>query len=137
MSASKAVVLQGVPTYNENGVASENGIIPGMLVQGVTTIAKHNVAGGVAARTFALERDEMGDALDVAYVIGDVVKVGSFSPGDVVNAVVASGANIAAGSFVESAGNGAVRVYAAGTRIGRAVETQAAAPATRLAIEIY
>jgi len=135
MSASKCVVLQGVPTYNEHGVASE-AITPGHLVQGVTTIAKHATAGGAAARTFALERDEMGDDINTAYAIGDVVKVGSFSPGDVVNAIVASGAAIAAGSFVESAGNGLLRVYAAGTRIGRAVETQGAT-STRLAVEIY
>ena len=136
MSASKAVVLQGVPTYNEHGVAGEAGITPGHLVQGVTTITKHSGAGTAAARTFALERDEMGDSLDVAYLVGDVVKVGSFAPGDVVNALIVSGA-ISAGSFLESAGNGQLKVYAAGVRIARAVEAGGASGAGRLAVEIY
>ena len=135
MSDSKAVVLQGLPIFNETGTASV-AITPGMLVQGVTAILKHATAGGVAARTFALERDELGDNLDVAYGVGDVVKVGSFSPGDVVNALVVSGA-ISAGSFVESAGNGYLRVYGSGVRVGRVLEDVGGGGSQRAAVEIY
>ena len=134
MSKSKVVTLQGVPIYNEHGVAAA-AITPGMLVQGVTSLTPHSTASGTAARTFALERDEMGDGIEVPYKIGDVVKVGSFAPGDVVNALVASGAAIAAGSFLESAGDGTLKV---GTTkpVARAVETQAAG-SLRLAAEIF
>lgn len=135
MSASKAVVLQGFPVYNENGVAGAS-VTPGMLVSGVDTIIPHGVAGGVAARTFALERDELGDTIDDAYATNDVVKVGSFAPGDVVNALLVSGA-LSAGTFLESNGNGYLKVYGSGVRVGRLVETFGSAGSGRAAVEIY
>jgi len=134
MSASKVVVLQGYPILNEHGVAAA-AIKPGMLVQGVATLTPHSAASGRAARTFALERDEMGDGIATDYAIGDVVKVGSFSPGDVVNAIVASGAVIANGSLLESNGDGTLKV---GTTlpVARAVEDHLVGT-IRLAAEIY
>lgn len=134
MSDSRVIVLQGNPILNENGVASE-AITPGMLVQGVTSIAKHSSAGGAAARTFALERDEMGSDIDTDYAIGDVVKIASCSPGDVVNALIVSGA-ISAGAFVESNGNGYLKAYGSGIRIGRVLESVGGGGASRAAIEL-
>ena len=131
MSESKVVVLQGYPILNEHGVAGAE-ITPGMLVAGVTVITPH--AGGRAARTFALERDEMGVGIDEPYAVGDVVKVGSFSPGDVVNALVVSGA-VQAGDFVESNGDGYVKAGNTAP-VGRAVENQIEG-SDRLAVEIY
>lgn len=120
--ASRAIVLQGHPIINEKGVAAEE-IIPGMLVEGVDSVERQDDAGGPATRTFALEQDMLGKDIDEVYAIGDQVQVGSFSPGDVVNALIASGQNITAGQFLEPAGNGTLRAYAAGTRIGRAMES--------------
>lgn len=134
MSESRVIVLQGNPILNENGVASEE-IIPGMLVQGVTAISKHASAGGVAARTFALERDYMGKTIDDAYEVGDVVKVASFAPGDVVNTLIVSGA-VQAGSFVESNGDGYLKVYGSGVRIGRVLEDVGGGGAQRAAVEL-
>ena len=135
MSDSRVIVLQGHPILNENGVASA-AITPGMLVQGVTSIAPHASAGGAAARTFALEREYMGDDIDTAYAVGDVVKVASFSPGDVVNALVVSGA-ISAGAFVESNGDGKLKVYGSGIRVGRVLEAVGGGGSQRAAVEIY
>jgi len=135
MSDSRVIVLQGNPIVNENGVATE-AITPGMLVQGVTSISKHSSAGGAAARTFALDRPYMGNDIDVAYAIGDVVKVASFAPGDVVNALIVSGA-ISAGSFVESNGDGYLKVYGSGVRVGRILEDAGSGGAGRAAVELY
>jgi hypothetical protein len=137
--ASKAIVLRGVPVQNEDGAAGESDIKPGMLVSGVTTIVKHATAGGATARNFALERDELGKDIDVAYALGDIVKVGSFAPGMRVNALIASGANITADTYMESAGNGRLRAFTSGTRIGRAVESvNATGPGdARLKVEVY
>lgn len=139
--ASKTVVLRGLPVYNEDGAASQADIIPGMLVQGVTSIAKHSTAGGATARNFACERDELGKDIDFAYPLGDIVKIGSFAPGHRVNALIGSGANITADTYMESAGNGLLRAFGSGTRIGRAVESKdnsgATAVTARLKVEVY
>lgn len=140
MSRNRVIMLRGEAIQNEEGVAGEAGIIPGMLVQGVTTILKHATAGGSARRTFAMERDEAGRDIDEAYEVDSVVKVGSFFPGQRVNTIIASGQNIAEGAALESAGDGTVKVFAAGVKIGYATEAvnNSAGPSyARLAMEVY
>lgn len=140
MSRNRVIMLRGEAIQNEEGVAGEAGIIPGMLVQGVTTILKHATAGGPARKTFAMERDEAGRDIDEAYEVDSVVKIGSFHAGQRVNAIIASGQNIAEGAALESAGDGTLRVLASGTRIGYAMEAvnNSAGPSyARLATEIY
>ena len=105
---SSAVILQGLPIYNEDGAAG-GAITPGMLVSGVSTVVAHATATGVHMRTFALEREEMGQGIDDAYATGDTVKVGAFAPGDVVNCIIPSGQNIAEGDILASNGDGKLR----------------------------
>lgn len=144
----RVIALLGVPIQNEDGKASEV-VKPGHLVKGVLTIAKQSTAGGPASRTFALERDELGKGIDDSYTdtagsanyaIGDYVKVGSFAPGMRVNALIASGQNIAEDSFLEPAGDGTLRAFSAGTRIGRAmsaVNNTAGPGDARISVELY
>jgi len=121
---------------NEDGAASE-AITPGMLVQGVSTISKQSNAGTDCARTFALEREEMGKGIDDAYAVGDQVKVGTFAPGDRVYALIASGQNITAGQYLEAAADGTLRAIASGTRIARSLDTTGAVTVlTRLRAEV-
>jgi hypothetical protein len=97
-----------------------------------TTIVPHATAGGVAPKCFAAERDEMGAGVDdsykhgyapaSAYAIGDSVKVLACAPGDRVW-LIASGQNIAINDRLESAGDGTLRKFAAGTILARALET--------------
>jgi hypothetical protein len=135
--ALKQVALKGEPIINEDGAASE-AITPGMLVAGVTSIAKFSTAGGPAPRNFALERDELGNDIDVDYASGDYVKIGSFRPGDHVYALIASGQDISADEWLEPADDGTVRAYASGTRIGRSLtEAGAVTALTRIIVEVY
>ena len=134
--ARNVIALLGEPVYNEDGAASE-AITPGHLVEGVTSIAKQNSAGGPATRTWALERDELGKDIDDDYASGDYVKVGSFAPGDRVYTWVASGVDVAADEFMEPAGDGTLRAYSAGTRIARALEAVTATADTRIRVEVY
>jgi hypothetical protein len=115
------IVLRGPAEYNEDGVAGE-AITPGALVSGVSTLVNHATAAGFAARAFACEREEMGKGIDTNYAVGDTVKVAVLPPGSRVNAILASGQTVAEGAFLESNGNGQLRVYAAGVRIARALE---------------
>jgi hypothetical protein len=137
--AKKVIALLGSPIVTEDGVAGTATIRPGMLVGGVSTIVPFNVAGGPAPRTFALERDELGKGIDELYASGDVVKVGSFAPGMHVNAIIASGQNIAEGAWLEPAADGTLRVLASGTRIARALEAVNATAVSwaRIRVEVY
>jgi hypothetical protein len=135
--ARRVITLKGVPHLDEDGAAGV-AITPGHLVQGVATIQLHASAGGVAAKRFALERDERGDDIDTAYAVGDYVKVGSYSAGDRVYPFLASGENVAADSFLESNGDGTLRAYAAGEIVGRALEAvNASGGVTRIRIEVF
>lgn len=134
----RTIALLGCPVLNEDGAASE-AITPGHLVKGVTSIAKQTATTGDLSRTFALERDEMGKGISTAYAIGDYVKVGAFHAGCHVYAIIASGQNIAADQYLESAGNGTLRAIASGARLGRALEAvnNSAGPGdARLRVEI-
>lgn len=142
--AKRTIALLGQPVYNEDGLAGE-AIKPGHLVDGVTTILKHASAGGACPRTFALERDELGQGLTGIdtnaggpdYAVGDTVKVGAFHPGQHVNAYIASGQNINENDRLESAGDGTLRVFSAGVILARALEDSGAVTdLTRIRVEI-
>ena len=137
--ARRVIALKGVPFVNEDGVAAE-AIKPGHLVSGVTSISLND--GDPCSRTFALERDELGDDIDEPYAVGDVVEVGSFYPGQRVYAWLASGQNVSEGEFLEPQTNGLLTAYSSGTRIARALEgVDASAPtdgiASRIRVEVY
>lgn len=137
--ARRVIALLGKPIINEDGVASA-AITPGHLVEGVTSVAKFSTAGGPAPRTFALERDELGDDIDVDYAADDNVKVGSFAPGMRVNALIASGENISEDQWLEPSDDGTLRAQSAGTRIARALEAvdNSAGPSeARIRVEVF
>lgn len=110
--ASKAVVLRGLPEYDEQDTASE-AITPGHLIQMSSgQWRKHANAGLNAAAIFAAERDELGNDMDVAYASGDRVKAVFPYKGCRINALIASGQNLTKGTYLESAGNGTLRALA-------------------------
>jgi hypothetical protein len=121
MAVKRSIVLRGSPIINEDGVTA-TAITPGTLVKGVTTIAAQDSDGGYAPRTLALERDEMGKDIDVAYASGDTVKVAAFKPGERALALIASGQNIAEDGHLESAGDGTLCAYGSGVVLARALE---------------
>jgi hypothetical protein len=108
--AKKTIALKGSPIVNEEDAALA-AITPGHLLEyAAGGVQKHSVAADNATPMFALERDELGDEIDVAYAEDDVVKVGVFHTGQRVYAFIASGQNIARGDYMESAGDGTLRV---------------------------
>lgn len=122
--AKRVIALLGHPIQNEDGAANE-AITPGMLItrNGSGLWIKHATAAAVPpCREYAMERDEMGNNIDVAYAIGDTVKAGAFSPGMRVNALIANGVNVGIGAKLESAGNGTLRAVTTGTAIAEALE---------------
>ena len=88
-------------------------ITPGHLLvrDGSGTVVVHATAAGRAAAMFARENDLKGDDITVAYISGDLVQMLFFPKGGEVNALVAASAPaIVVGDFLESAGDGTLRV---------------------------
>lgn len=138
--AKLTVILLGneLVTQNEDNAAAE-ALTPGHLINYDSNgdWVKHATAGGDTARRFALEREELGQDMNDDYAIRDTVKAGLCPRGVRVNAIIASGQNITKGNFLESAGNGTLRVLAAGTRLAQALESvNANTGAARLRVEI-
>lgn len=110
--ASKKIILQGHAIIDERFPASE-AITPGHLIElSGGQWRKHTGSATNAPPIFALEREELGLDIDTAYAIGDYVKAGRMSKPSKVNALIASGQNITANDYVESAGNGTLKKVA-------------------------
>lgn len=142
----RVVTLKGHPQVNEDGSATTT-IVPGYLVQGVSSVAPHATAGGNNPRAIALEKSEMGTGIDSTfsgtnsgtgspnYASGDKVKVGVFAPGMRFVGWINSGQVISENSFLESAGDGTFRIFGSGTVLARALEAVTASATTKIALE--
>jgi len=90
-------------------------ITPSMLLE-LTSAGKvqaHSSAGGNALPMFALENDLEGGGLGDNYATDDQVQVWIPGRGDIVDALLADGENAAIGSYLESNGDGYLKVHAA------------------------
>jgi len=96
-------------------------ITPGHLVEVSSTagdVVVHSTAGGTAIAMFALEDEGQGKTITQAYADNNEVRCGVFGPGDEVYAILADGENASVGSFLESAGDGTLRVVDADASVG-------------------
>lgn len=109
--ASNTIDLNGYAINKEGTTAGD--ITPGhLLVRDASgTIVVHATGSGRAQPLFARENDIAGKDLDAAYVSGERIQMLMFPPGGEVNALVAASAPaIVVGDFLESAGDGTLRV---------------------------
>lgn len=114
------ILIQG-NAREDTGIAS-GAIRPGMLIEPTGTgeqYVAHNDAGGAAAPVFAREQHEN----DGAGIDDNIASASSFTPifpemGAKINAVTDD--TIARGEWVESAGDGKVRLWGSGYRVGYA-----------------
>ena len=137
--ARRVITLMGedLVTVTEDGQASE-AITPGYMVMGFGTIAKQTIDALKAPMRVALEREEMGNDIDVDYAIGDTVKVGHFPPGSRFYGWLVSGETIAAGDLLEATGAGNFEALAGAEPLTMAVEavTSVAPGDTRIRLEV-
>lgn len=122
-------IFLGPSVEIEDHVASA-AITPGALIErflssGTLKVRNHSTAAGYGTRMFALDRPELNASYTTAYAADDLVKMIVAKPGDVIYALIPSGHAIAAGAFLESNGDGALRTFGSGTRIGQALEAVA------------
>jgi hypothetical protein len=136
--AKKVIKLLGEPIQNEDYMAAE-AITPGHAVDlnSAGNLIKQATAGGNRPRWFALEREEMGQGIDVAYASGDYVKMGAFYPGMRVLAFAASGQNLTKGDRLTYAADGTLKAVGGDTPVARILETTGALTAlTRIRCEV-
>jgi hypothetical protein len=124
-TAPRTIMLVGKEVSVMKELVAGGTITPGMLlaINSSGQYIAHAVAAADVPPIFAQENDFNGKGIDDNYVANDWVQAWVCGRGAEVNALVAAAATaIPLGSYVESAGNGTVRVYAAGKRIGQALE---------------
>lgn len=112
----KTIFLKGAPLGKE-GLAGAAGIVPGMLVERAAggTVVAHATVGGPAAPAFARPNELIGNGIDVAYLDADTVLYGVAYSGVEVYGLIAVGANVAAGDYLQSNGAGSFVAQSAGT----------------------
>lgn len=108
---ANTIVLKGHSIRKEREAAAA--INPGHLVE-ITSADKvqvHGTAAANAQRAFAVENEVVGKGIDDAYATGDWVLYEVLQPGAEIQAVLAASATaVARGAFLESAGDGTLRV---------------------------
>lgn len=111
--AIKRIIVRGTPLRHEDVAIAA--ITPGYLVEQIAAgVQKHSGAGLNATPTFAVEREMVGDGIDVDYAALDTVLLATARPGDIINAVLAaSAAAIVRGDDLESDGDGTLRIATA------------------------
>lgn len=108
--AYKTITLLGDGVRKE---ALANGAIyPGYLVykSSAADFSAHGTAGGSAQTMFAVENDLEGKNIDTVYANNTRMLACVFRRGDEVLALLAEGQNASIGSFLESSGDGYLRV---------------------------
>ena len=86
-------------------------IKPGMLIErvGATGVRPHSTAGAADQVLFAENSIDLQTMRDGEYAIGDNVMFHQYKSGDIVNAVLKTGENVAASAKLASAGDGYLR----------------------------
>ncbi|MCR4301805.1 MAG: hypothetical protein NUV51_09360 [Sulfuricaulis sp.] len=132
----------GGPRTVINDMGAKAAITPGHLVERVNTAGvwqwqKHSTAAGDGQRAVACEQSMLNKDVDDDYAINDLVEVAELGMGSNAWMFIASGQNIAYGDNLESAGDGTLRVYAAGVKLFQALETKANVTVlTRIRVEV-
>ncbi len=111
---SNTILLKGRGVRKE--ATSAAAIQPGYLVELDSTgkVQKHSTAGGSASPSFAPENELLGKEITVAWPSGEQTTYETMSPGDEILAVLAaSAAAIIIGDYLQSAGDGTLRIIPA------------------------
>ena len=100
-------------------------ITPGQLIEVMSTgkVRKHATAGGFHQRKISVEDSLQGNGISDNYAADAKCQWVNAEPGQVMYMLLADGESATPDEFLESNGNGDLRVYTSGTRVGRAMDT--------------
>lgn len=119
----------GGPNTKVGDLAAGVAICPGMLVDkyvpsGTTNrLRPHATAAVATPRMVATEQSMVNKTVNDGYAINDLVEASELAGGSSAWMLIASGQNIAFGAKLESAGDGTLRVLAAGVALFQALES--------------
>jgi len=136
----KTILLKGNPIRKEG--AAGGAITPGHLLKRTSTgtFVVHDSADAAVAKAFALEADLIGNGIDDAYAADDQVQVAYCRPGDEIYALLPAAAGaVVVGNFLQSNGNGCLKMLAGGTPIAvalEAVDNSGGATPARIKVEV-
>ena len=131
----------GGPGTNVNDLATSETVTPGHLLcrfnnGGVIRVKKHATAAGSGPRLVVREQSMMNRGIADNYAASDLVEAVALGLGGSALMWIASGQNIVAGAMMESAGDGTLRVLAAGVPLFTALENSGAVTVlTRIRVE--
>lgn len=110
--AIKTIMVQNFNMKREEGQAAGT-IKPGHLIQENSSLnyVVHATAGGNAENFFAIEDELQGKNIDQNYTSGNRVQAVICRSGDVVYGRIANGQTIAVGNYLESNGDGYLRLH--------------------------
>ncbi len=149
--AKRTIVIKSYNNNRDQIVATAVAITPGELLERTSAglVQAHSGAGGpVSSKIFAMEDVFQGKKISDDYAVSVPIFIILPTSGDRVYAIfdTTSGASLAIGDKLESAGDGTVRKYtgqasggvaeATGAIVGTALEAQAT-PGGRVIIEIF
>lgn len=107
--AYKKIAIMGTPVIKE--YKADAAITPGHLCEVTSTGCRvHATPGGTAQKMFALEDSLQGNEIGDDYSTADMCQTGIFRPGNEVNAILYDGETAVVGDFLESQGDGTLRV---------------------------
>ena len=110
--AKKTIKIKSYLDVQEELIANA-AVTPGMLVELTSAglVQAHSNAGRNALQMFALEDEMQGNGIDTAYAVSVPVQVWIPGRGDQVYGILADGENAAIGDFLESNGDGYLKVH--------------------------
>jgi len=109
----KSIVVKDYSKIREERLANA-ALYPGhiLTLNSSNKVLKHATADGLAKPLMvALEDELQGNGINDAYAADDVVQVGIFRPGDVVNVLLKDGQTATIGKVLCSAGDGTVQLW--------------------------
>ena len=137
------ILLRGLDWAIKSEALSSAIVTPGHLLETVAgVVAPHSTASGFSQKVFARRDLPNAGDIDVDYASGDLVRVGHARSGDIVNAIINSGAGVTLDDDLVSDGAGGLITATTEEEdvfVGRALAT-VADPVTgiaRVEVEIY
>ncbi len=107
------ILIKGEPFRKEGKVAAGQTITPGALLDrnSAGELIDHAGQGLNASPLFAIEDNLQGKGVDDNYAAGNQIQYNVCKPGDVVYALLADGNNVNPTHFLESNGDGTLRLH--------------------------
>jgi hypothetical protein len=130
---ARTIIAKGDPIQKEGTVLAANSLNPGHLIDidpATGNVMPHNRAGLNAVPRFCVERSDVGDDADTAITSGERANYVTARSGDEIYARLAASATaVTRGDFLESGGDGTLRLLTSSAATAESVRASVVAHA--------